>query len=340
MHAVLGPQPFGTFSGEPVFQATIQSASGAIAHILSWGAVIRDLQTPLTDGTLQRVVLGFDQFDPYPHQSPYFGALVGRYANRIAHGRFTLDGKDYVLDRNEGGKQTLHGGSNGTSQRLWQITDWTTSSVTLELQLPDGDQGFPGAMKVRCTYSFSTGSTLRMDIEATSDALTVANFAQHSYFNLDGSNDIRGHELQIFADSYTPVSDDLIPTGEILPVDQTPFDFRQTRLIGAHSSSTYDHNWVLNGDGKNGVCHAASLTAQNGLQMQVHTSEPGLQFYDGRMIDPSLIGLDGKRYGPHAGLCLEAQRFPDSPNQPHFPSAVLRPDETYRQHTEFRFLHR
>lgn len=337
MHALLGPQPFGMYSGEPVFQATIQSASGAIAHILNWGAVIRDLQIPLSGDRLQRVVLGFDQFDHYPTQSPYFGALVGRYANRIAHGRFTLDGKEYVLDRNEGGKQTLHGGSKGVSQRLWEIINWSASSVTLELQLPDGDQGFPGMMNVRCTYSFTAGSTLRMEIEAKTDAPTVANFAQHSYFNLDGSDTVRDHSLQIFADSYTPVSDDLIPTGEILPVDRTLFDFRQRRLIGEHPSTAYDHNWALNGDIKDGLCHAASLAARNGLEMQVHTSEPGLQFYDGRMIDPSLVGLAGTFYGPHAGLCLEAQRFPDSPNQLHFPSAVLRPGATYRQQTEFRF---
>nr|WP_182550238.1 aldose epimerase family protein [Phyllobacterium myrsinacearum] len=328
------------FAGEPVFQATIQSPSGALAHVLNWGAVIRDLQIPLADGTPQRVVLGFEQFDPYPALSPYFGALVGRYANRIAHGHFTLDGKTYQLDRNEGGKQTLHGGSKGTSQRLWTITSWSVSSVTLTLKLPEGDQGFPGAMEVHCTYSFTSGSTLRLEIEATTDAPTVANFAQHSYFNLDGSADIRSHRLQIFADAYTAVSDDLIPTGEILSVDQTPFEFRLSRLIGAYPSVAYDHNFVLNGEIRDGMRHAASLAADNGLEMQVHTSEPGLQFYDGRMIDPSLTGLDGKRYGPHAGLCLEAQHFPDSPNQPLFPNTVLRPGETYRQHTEFRFFHR
>lgn len=340
MRALLGPQPFAMFAGEPVFQATIQSPSGALAQILNWGAVIRDLQIPLADGTLQRVVLGFEQFDPYPAESPYFGALVGRYANRIAHGRFRLDGKDYTLDRNEGGRQTLHGGSKGTSQRLWSIADWSASSVTLALRLLDGDQGFPGAMDVRCTYSFATDSTLRMEIEATSDAPTVANFAQHSYFNLDGSDDIRSHRLQIFADAYTPVSEDLIPTGEILPVDRTPFEFRSSRLIDTHPPAAYDHNFVLSGAVRDGLRHAASLAADNGLELQVHTSEPGLQFYDGRMIDPSLIGLEGRHYGPHAGLCLEAQRFPDSPNQPHFPTTVLRPGETYRQRTEFRFLHR
>ncbi|MBN9135578.1 MAG: galactose mutarotase, partial [Phyllobacterium sp.] len=216
MRALLGPQPFGMFAGEPVFQATIQSPSGALAHVLNWGAVIRDLHIPLADGTPQRVVLGFDHFDPYPVQSPYFGALVGRYANRIARGRFTLDGREYQLDRNEGGKQTLHGGAMGTSQRLWTIADWSASSVTLALRLPDGDQGFPGAMKVRCTYRFTADSTLCMDITATTDAPTVTSFAQHSYFNLDASDDIRDHRLQIFADSYTPVADDLIPTGDIL----------------------------------------------------------------------------------------------------------------------------
>ncbi|MGV2818129.1 aldose epimerase family protein [Phyllobacterium sp.] len=338
MRALLGPQPFGMFAGEPVFQATIQSPSGALAHVLNWGAVIRDLHIPLADGTPQRVVLGFDHFDPYPVQSPYFGALVGRYANRIARGRFTLDGREYQLDRNEGGKQTLHGGAMGTSQRLWTIADWSASSVTLALRLPDGDQGFPGAMKVRCTYRFTADSTLCMDITATTDAPTVTSFAQHSYFNLDASDDIRDHRLQIFADSYTPVADDLIPTGDILPVDATPFEFRASRLIGAQPPAAYDHNFVLSGALRDGLRHAASLAADNGLELQVHTSEPGLQFYDGRMIAPGLTGLGGRRYGPHAGLCLEAQHFPDSPNQPHFPGTVLRPGETYRQQTEFRFL--
>lgn len=338
MRALLGPQPFGMFAGEPVFQATIQSPSGALAHVLNWGAVIRDLHIPLADGTPQRVVLGFDHFDPYPVQSPYFGALVGRYANRIARGRFTLDGREYQLDRNEGGKQTLHGGAMGTSQRLWTVADWSASSVTLALRLPDGDEGFPGAMEVRCTYRFTADSTLHMDITATTDAPTVAGFAQHSYFNLDGSADIRSHRLQIFADSYTPVADDLIPTGDILPVDATPFEFRASRLIGAYPPAAYDHNFVLSGALSDGLRHAASLAADNGLELQVHTSEPGLQFYDGRMIAPGLTGLGGRRYGPHAGLCLEAQHFPDSPNQPHFPGTVLRPGETYRQQTEFRFL--
>lgn len=338
MRALLGPQPYAMVAGEPVFQATIQSPSGALAHVLNWGAVIRDLHIPLADGTPQRVVLGFDEFDPYPARSPYFGALVGRYANRIAHGRFTLDGREYQLDRNEGGRQTLHGGTGGVSQRLWTIAGWSASSVTLALRLADGDQGFPGAMEVHCTYSFTSDSTLRMDIQAASDAPTLASFAQHSYFNLDGSDDIRSHRLQIFADAYTPVSADLIPTGEILPVDRTPFDFRLQRLIGAQPTTAYDHNFVLSGVVSGGMRHAATLAAANGLEMQLHTSEPGLQFYDGSMIGSSLVGLEGKHYGPHAGLCLEAQRFPDSPNQPHFPGTVLRPGETYRQHTEFRFL--
>lgn len=336
MRAVSSPRTFGTFEGKPVLEVTIRSSAGATAKILNWGAVIRDLQIPLKDGTLQRVVLGFDDFDSYPARSPYFGALVGRYANRIANGRFELDGKTVELDQNEGHKQTLHGGSGGVSQRLWTITDWTALSVTLALYLPDGDQGFPGNMDVRCTYTFVGDTTLSLTIEATSDATTVANFAQHSYFNLDGSSDIREHRLRIHADAYTPVDDDLIPTGEIAAVGTTPFDFRLLRPIGAMGSVTYDHNFVVNQQVSDGLRLAATLVGGKRLALQVHTTEPGLQFYDGAMI-PSLTGLGGKTYGAHAGLCLEAQHFPDSPNQPRFPSTVLHASETYRQTTEFRF---
>lgn len=336
MRAVIGPEAVGMFEGEPVLQATIRSPAGAIAKILNWGAVIRDLQVPLKDGTLQRVVLGFDDFNSYPAQSPYFGALVGRYANRIAKGKFSLGGRTFELDKNERGKQTLHGGSSGVSQRLWTIVDWSQSSVTLAYYLPDGDQGFPGNMHVRCTYSFSGDATLKLVVEASADATTVANFAQHSYFNLDGSSDVRGHQLSIHADSYTPVDSGLIPTGEIVAIENTPYDFRQLRRIGTEDSTTYDHNFVLSEPLNQGLRLAASLVGENGLAMQVHTNEPGLQFYDGSMI-PALAGLDGKSYGAHAGLCLEAQHFPDSPNQPHFPSTVLHPGEIYRQTTEFRF---
>ncbi len=332
----MGPLPiFGTFDAEPVYEATIQSPAGAVAKILSWGAVIRDLQIPLRDGSLQGVVLGFDTFAPYPSRSPYFGALVGRYANRIANGRFVLDGNDIQLDRNEN-VQTLHGGSNGVSQRRWTMTTWSRSSVTLALHLPDGDQGFPGNMDIRCTYGFVGDTTLAVDIHAVSDAATVVNFAQHSYFNLDGASDIRNHRLRILADAYTPVGDNLIPTGEVAAVDTTAYDFRLPRRIGTHGSTPYDHNFVLSEPVSDGMRFAASLVGGNGLALHVHTNEPGLQFYDGAMIPP-LTGLGGRRYGPHAGLCLEAQHFPDSPNQPHFPTTVLRPGRTYHQRTEFRF---
>ncbi|CAN7695690.1 galactose mutarotase [Phyllobacterium sp. LjRoot231] len=329
------PEPFGTFQGEPVFQATIRSSAGAVARILNWGAVIRDLQIPLSDGTLQRVVLGFDSFDDYPALSSYFGALVGCYANRIANGRFVLDGETVHLNQNEG-TQTLHGGSGGVSQRLWAIAEASQSSITLALHSPDGDQGFPGNVDIRCTYSFIGDAILCVEIEAVTDAPTVANFAQHSYFNLDGSSDIRDHRLRILADAYTPVDGDLIPTGEITGIDETAYDFRLPRRIGTSGSTLYDHNFVLSEPISDGVRFAASLVAGNGLAMQVHTTEPGLQFYDGAKI-PAATGIGGMRYGPHAGLCLEAQHFPDSPNQPQFPSTILRPGETYRQRTEFRF---
>ncbi|EJN06278.1 aldose epimerase family protein [Phyllobacterium sp. YR531] len=336
MRALAAPQTFGTFEGQPVLQATILSPAGAVANILNWGAVIRDLKVPLKDGSLQRVVLGFDDFDSYLTKSPYFGALVGRYANRISNGQFTLGGKTVELDRNENGKQTLHGGSGGVSQKLWRIVDWNASSVTLGIHLPDGDQGFPGNMDVQCTYSFVGDATLRVSVEATSDATTIANFAQHSYFNLDGSSDVRDHDLRIFSEAYTPVDSDLIPTGEISLVAGTPFDFCKQRKIRSEQGITFDHNFVLSYPLNSGLRQAALLTGNNGLSMEIHTSEPGLQFYDGAMI-PALRGLGGVHYDLHAGLCLEAQNFPDGPNQLNFPSGLLMPDEIYRQTTEFRF---
>ncbi|MEK1888949.1 MAG: aldose epimerase family protein [Phyllobacterium sp.] len=336
MSAVHNHKTFGVFEGETVWEFTIRSSAGSIANILNWGAVIRDLQIPLSNDTLQRVVLGFDEFAPYPERSPYFGALVGRYANRISNGRFVLDGRTIELDRNERGVQTLHGGCGGVSQRVWTIADYDESSVALALHLSNGDQGFPGNLDLRCTYRFEGDATLRVDIEATTDAPTVANFAQHSYFNLDGSNDIRDHRLRILADAYTPVDAGLIPTGEILPVEGSAFDFRLPRRIGVEGSTLYDHNFVLSEPLSDEMRFAASLVGSNGLAMQVYTSEPGLQFYDGAMI-PALVGLGGKPYARFAGLCLEAQHFPDSPNQAHFPSTVLLPGQTYRQRTEFRF---
>jgi aldose 1-epimerase len=327
---------FGTYEGNPIYRTTIFSPGGAVANILNWGAIIQDLKVPLKDGTLQRVVLGFDDFASYPTRSPYFGALVGRYANRIANGRFRLNGKTIELDRNENGRQTLHGGSGGVSQKLWKIMDQTASSVTLAIHLPDGDQGFPGNMEAQCTYSFLDDAILRLEVEAASDATTVVSFAQHSYFNLDGSSDVRNHHLRIYSEKYTPVDANLIPTGHISHVMETPFDFRAERKIGNEGGNIYDHNFVLSAPLHNGLRPAALLTGSNGLSMRIHTSEPGLQFYDGALIPP-LEGLDGRQYGAHSGVCLEAQRFPDSPNQPGFPSTVLIPGRTYRQITEFRF---
>ena len=336
MSSVENIEQFGTVAGDPVLQATIRSPAGALARVLNWGAVVRDLKVPMQNGSLQRVVLGFDEFAPYLDRSPYFGAIVGRYANRIAGGRFLLDGKLVELDRNERGIQTLHGGSGGVSQRLWTIVGSDASSVALALRLPDGDQGFPGNLDVRCTYRFVGDATLSVEIDAVTDAPTVVNFAQHSYFNLDGSGDIRTHRLRILADAYTPVDANLIPTGEIVPIEASAYDFRLPRRIGTQGSTAYDHNFVLAEPLHEGMRFAASLVGGNGLTMQVFTTEPGLQFYDGAMI-PALAGVGGRDYGPFAGLCLEAQHFPDSPNQPHFPSTVLRPSESYRQRTEFRF---
>lgn len=338
----------GEFLGMPVEEASLRSAAGAEARILTYGAVVRDLVVPGPKGQ-QRVVLGFPDFAPYPEHSPHFGAIAGRFANRIAHGRFALDGKTYQLPLNQGGKHSLHGGGNGFGKRLWTILAADESSVTLGIVSKDGDAGYPGTLTLVATYTLAEPATLRMTLHATTDAATIVNLCHHSYFNLDGSPDILDHTLQVRANLTTPVDADLIPNGSLAPVAGTPFDFRVARPIrtpGADGTRHwYDHNYVLRRDrvaesvlpGVE-VAHAATLaSAKSGLAMEVWTSEPALQVYDGFKVSTPVPGLEGVAYGACAGICLEPQHVPDSPNLPHFPSTVLRPGEVYRQVTEYRF---
>lgn len=330
-------QQFGETDGHSILEVAIGSAAGATAKIITWGAVLHDLQVPSPTGP-RRVVLGFDRLEDYVAHSPYFGANVGRYANRIAGARFALDGREYLLERNEG-RNTLHGGFASYGKRPWKLGAHDASSVTLTLHSPDGDGGFPGNLDVTLTYRFVEPATLRLEMSAVSDAATIVNLAHHSYFNLDGSADIRDHELTLHADFYTPVDAELIPTGEIRAVAGTPYDFRAPRRI-RHGSQTYDTNFVLSRmrDPATEQAHAATLRASTGdLAMEVHTTEPGVQFYDGAGIDCPVPGLGGVTYGAHAGLCLEAQVFPDSPNHRHFPRCILRADDVYQQVTDYRF---
>lgn len=331
---------FGEVDGTPVGEVTIRSRAGAEARILTWGAVIRDLVVPSAEGR-QRVVLGLDRIEDYVAHSPYFGAVVGRYANRIGAARFTLHGETHRLDVNWGGRHQLHGGSRGFGSRIWSLVDRTASSATLALVSEDGDMGYPGRLAALCTYAFREPATVRIALEATCDRPTPVNLTTHSYFNLDGSPTIAGHELTIAGDFITPTTPDLIPTGEIRTVAGTPYDFRSLRPIGpATAGAAYDTNFVLRGGAAEpgGLAHAATLQSRrSGVALDLWTTEPGLQFYDGHLLDMPVPGLDGVAYRARAGLCLEPQRFPDGPNRPHFPSCILEPGQVSRQVSELRF---
>lgn len=318
----------------------VQIASGDLtAKILTYGAVIRDIRLAGLDHPL---VLGFDDLESYRQHSPFFGALVGRTANRTAGGRLTIGDTTHQLHLNEMGRTHLHGGAEGFGTRNWRLVDHDDTSVTLGLISEDGHQGYPGRVEVTCRYFIKAPGTLALEATAVTDAPTVVNMAQHTYFNLDGSDTILDHEAQIFADAYTPVDDHLIPTGEIRAVDGTPYDFRQPRAIRMMSDSgervLYDINMAIDREKAARPRPLARLRSpRSGVELAVHSTEPGVQFYDGNMMNVTVPGLDGRRYPVSSGVCFEAQLFPDAPNQPDFPSTDLSPGETYRQITEFVF---
>ena len=332
-------EPFGTTeAGETVHRIRI-SGDGLDARVMTWGAVVQDLRL---DGHAPPLVLGFADFSDYPAHSPYFGAIAGRTANRIAEGRFTLDGRDFQLDRNFLGRHNLHGGAKGFGKRVWTFADHGADFVTLELTSADGDMGYPGRLTARCTYRLA-GGALSVTLEAEAEAPTLCNLAQHSYFNLDdgGAGTILHHRLRIAADSFLPVDDGMIPTGEIRPVAGTDHDFRAARPIAREAAGIqvlYDHNFCLS-PARTALRPVASVcAARSGLRMDVATTEPGMQFYAGHKLSPGVAGLDGIRYAPWSGLCLEAQVWPDAPNHPGFPSMELRPGDTCRQQTDYRFV--
>ena len=330
---------FGEVEGTAIEEVTIRSRAGAEARILTYGAVIRDLVVPSKAGP-QHVCLGLNSMEDYRAHSPHFGAVPGRFANRIAGGRFTLEGKSYDLPRNEGGITCLHGGGKGFGKRPWTIAGSTENSVTLTLHSADGDAGFPGAVDVTCTYTLLEPATLRYELHATTDAATVVNLTNHAYFNLDGSPDILDHEVTIKASARTLLDEHLIPTGEIASVEGTPFDFRLARPVRDPSGQSYDINFVIDGASVAGgpLVHAARVhSPKSGVTLDVCTDQPGVQLYDAKKLNCPVPGIEGAHYGPNAGLCLETQLFPDAPNQPTFPSSVLRPGERYTNVTEFRF---
>lgn len=332
-------EEFGaTEAGERVGLVRL-SAGGLSASILSWGAVIQDLRL---DGHVPPLVLGHDRPEDYHPNRRYFGALVGRHANRIRRGVFAIDGEAHAIEPANPEANGLHGGSLGYAHRNWTIEAHGGDFVTLSLADPDGWMGFPGTVSARCTYALEAEGTLSMRIEATTDRPTLCNLAQHSYFNLDdgGSSEALDHMLQIDADGYLPTDADLIPTGEMRQVRGTEFDFtnpRPIRRAGADGQVRYDENFCLAPQRRALARAAVARGARSGVEMEVWTTEPGVQLYAGHYIAPGVAGLDERSYGPFAGFCLEAQAWPDSPNHPDFPQAILRPGETYRQETQYRF---
>lgn len=342
---------FGTYEGRALREVTLDSGE-ARAAIVEYGAVVRDLEVRRPDGRLQRVVLGLETVDDYVRHAPHFGAIAGRVANRIRDGRFTLDGTTHQVVKNQDGKHHLHGGGPaGFGKQPWTLVHHEPASATLVHVSPAGTSGYPGTVTATCRYRLA-GPTLAVELVAVTDAPTLVNMCQHSYFNLDGSADILDHTLQVDAEHMTPVDGDLIPTGAIAPVAGTPFDFRAPRPVRMTGSDGkrvwYDHNFVLRrrntipgagfAAGLNLARAARFAGRTSGLAMEVWTTAPGLHVYDGFKVDVPVPGLGGVRYGANAGLCLETQVFPDAPNNAHFPSAALRPGEVYRHAVEYRFL--
>jgi aldose 1-epimerase len=343
--------PFGrTPDGKAVEVYTLTNARGMQVRAITYGAIIQAIRVPDRSGHPGDVTLGHDSLQGYLTASPYFGAVVGRYANRIARGRFTLEGRTYRLATNNGPNH-LHGGLKGYDKVVWRARSFQhadTAGVRFEHTSPDGDEGYPGRVRVAVTYSLVAGNRLVVDYEARSDRPTPVNLSQHTYFNLagEGSGDILKHVLTISADRYTPVDTTLIPTGELASVANTPFDFRKPTPIGSRISQAhpqlkrgkgYDHNFVLSRRAS-GLFHAARvLNPQSGRTLDISTTEPGLQFYSGNFLDGTITGKMGHVYGHRSGLVLETQHFPDSPNQPTFPSTILRPEEEYRSRTVFAF---
>lgn len=330
---------FGTCSEGDVLEVALAAADGSEARILTWGAILRDLRIPAGMGSPRGVVLGFEHLQPYLDQPGSLGAVVGRYANRIGGARFELDGTEVRLRANEG-PNTLHGGPAGFGRRLWSLVGQTEASCDLQLVSEDGDMGFPGRLVALARYELHPPGTLRLTLEAVSDRPTPVNLTTHSYYNLDGSPDVRDHRLEVRADAFTPVNPAFLPTGEILPGAGTPFDFRQPRTLREAPGPGYDVNLVLLDPPADGsVRRAATLSSpRDGPRMELWTTEPGLQVYDGHKLAVTVPGHGGVAYGRFAGLALEPQRFPDSPNRPGFPPATLRPGQVSRQLTELRFF--
>ena len=344
--------PWGTVGGQPVDLYTLTNTKGMTVKITNYGGIIQSIDVPDRRGRRANVALGFDNLDDYVTSSPYFGCITGRYANRIANGQFTLDGVDYQLAQNNGVNH-LHGGNVGFDKRVWGArTVKRRDSVALVLTYtsPAGEENYPGTLTTKVTYTLTDRNEIRMDYHATTDAATIVNLTNHTYFNLagEGSGTIEDHVLELEARRYTPVDTTLIPTGEIAPVARTPFDFTRPTAIGerirdAHPQIVigqgYDHNFVLDRRPEDESLKLAARVSEprGGRVLEILTTEPGIQFYSGNFLDGTLVGTSGRVYRQTDGFALETQHYPDSPNQPNFPSTVLRPGEAYDTTTIYRF---
>ena len=346
--AMIEKKPFGkTADGKDVDLYVLTNAKGMTAKVMTYGAILTELDVPDRDGKMADVVLGFDDLKGYLGAHPFFGATVGRVANRIAKGKFTLDGKEYKLAANNG-PHTLHGGKKGFDKYVWHAEPADArhgAGVRLSRTSPDGEEGFPGNLKVAVTYTLTDKDELRIDYEATTDKATPVNLTNHSYFNLAGhaSGTIDDQVMMIAADEYTPGDATLIPTGKVEPVKGTPFDFTKPTVIGSRFKELkdtpvgYDLNYVLNAHGKLAELAARANDPKSGRVLEMYTTEPGVQFYTSNFLDGKQKGKDGVTYAQHAAFCLEAQHFPDAVHHADFPSIILKPGDTYRQTTIYKF---
>jgi aldose 1-epimerase len=334
----------------PVDLYTLTNSQGLEVRAMNYGGIIVSLRVPDKSGKVEDIVLGHDKLDGYMENAPYLGAIVGRYANRIANGAFTLDGVKYSLAKNNG-PNSLHGGVNGFNRAVWDAKPFENGKgvgVAFNYISKNGEEGYPGNLKVKVSYTLTDENQLILDYEATTDKATPLNLSQHSYFNLagEGSGDILGHELMLNADHFTPVDKTLIPTGELSPVQGTPMDFTKPTAIGARINEDYDqlavgkgydHNYVINRKDDGLTLAARVHEPTSGRVLEVFTTEPGVQFYSGNFLDGTITGKQGHVYKLRTGFCLETQHFPDSPNHPDFPSTILRPGKTFRSQTVFKF---
>jgi len=341
-----------TSDGKIVEKYSVSNASGLEMNVINYGGIITSLKIPDKNGKYEDVVLGLDNIKDYEDGSPYFGAIIGRYGNRIANAKFSLDGKDYKLDANNG-PNSLHGGKKGFDKVIWNVepnSGENEASLKLSYMSPDGEGGFPGNLQITVTYTLNSNNELYVNYEATTDEKTVINLTQHTYFNLTGdfSKKVLDHIVEINADSFLPVNKTLIPTGKLKPVAGTPFDFTEPKTISKgitqensneqlNIGGGFDHSWILNKENKEVAFAASAYEPESGRFMEVYTSEPAIQFYTGNFLDGSLPAKGGGEYEKRSGFCMETQHYPDSPNQENFPSTILKPGETYTSETSYKF---